>query len=78
MNNYIKKQRLSLGLTQSTLAKRVNISRPYLSEIENNKTEPSGKVVLRIAKHLQCKAEEIFFEEDVLHVIQNDSESEAV
>lgn len=71
MKNEVKKQRLSLGFTQTALAKKANISRPYLSEIENDKTEPSGKVILRIAKYLNCKAEEIFFEEDVSHVVQN-------
>jgi len=61
MKNDVKKIRKQLGLTQKSLAEAIEISRPYLSEIENDKSEPSGKLVIRIAKYLNLPVESIFF-----------------
>lgn len=48
----IKKIRKEAGYTQSDLREKANISKGYLSEIENDKQEPSLKVLRRIAKAL--------------------------
>ena len=42
----IKIKRIERGLTQEELARIVGISRSYYSDIENNRTIPSGKVLL--------------------------------
>ncbi|MEN2765729.1 helix-turn-helix transcriptional regulator [Ornithinibacillus xuwenensis] len=54
---YRKKQ----GLTQEELAKRVNISRAYLCNLENGKYTPSLEVAYNIAHHLNTSIDELFF-----------------
>ena len=70
MENRIAEKRKALGITQEQLAKLLNISRPYLSDIENGKHNVSGRLMLKIAKVLNCKVEEIFFEDTVNHTEQ--------
>lgn len=45
---WLKKKRKELGLTQETVAEKIGISRSYLSDIENGRTFPSGRMMLRI------------------------------
>lgn len=52
-------------MTQEQLAEQIGIARTYLSEIENNKYEPSVGMALRIARVLNTMVEYIFFEVDV-------------
>lgn len=65
MGNRIAEVRKIKHKTQEDLAKAVGISRPYLSDIENGKYIPSSLLLLKIARVLGVKAEEIFFENDV-------------
>lgn len=67
INNLVSKFRKQRGITQHELAQSVGITRPYLSDIENCKRQVSGEVMLKIARHLQVKVEEIFFADDVHH-----------
>lgn len=67
MRNIIKVLRAQNNLTQEELAQKIGISRQALSSIENNKVQPSGKVVIKIANIFGIPAEQIFFEEDVTH-----------
>jgi len=67
MRNIIKVLRAQNNLTQEELAQKIGISRQALSNIENNKVQPSGKVVIKIANIFGMPAEQIFFEEDVMH-----------
>lgn len=48
----IREIRQSLGWTQDKLAKEAEISKSFLSEIENDKTDVSGDKLLRIANAL--------------------------
>lgn len=57
MENKIKVLRAQHKLTQEELAKRIGISRPALSDIENNKVIPNGKIVIRIANIFGIPAE---------------------
>lgn len=66
MENTIKILRAQHSLTQEELARKIGISRPALSDIENNKVIPSGKIVIRIANIFGIPAEQIFFEEVVM------------
>lgn len=50
--NEIKTWREFRGMSQSDLAKRVNISTPYLSQLEANKRKGSLKVLSAIAREL--------------------------
>lgn len=67
MQNIIKVLRAKHNMTQEELAKKIGISRPSLSDIENGKVIPSGKIVIRLANVFGIPAEQIFFEETVIH-----------
>lgn len=60
MRNRISELRKSKGITQEEFAKKVLISRPHLSDIENGKCNPGSVVVLRVAKALDTTVEELF------------------
>lgn len=60
--NLLAQTRKNIGMSQEKLAKEVKISRQYLSEIENEKKQPSVIIAIKIAKVLKIKVEDIFFE----------------
>lgn len=60
MKNNIKNLRQKLGIPQAELAKRLKISRSYMSNIEQNKKTPSMMLAARIAKELNCSLDDIF------------------
>lgn len=60
--NYIAKARKQLNMSQDTLSKKAKVSRPYLSNIENFKVQPSVGAAIRIAKALNKRVEEIFLD----------------
>lgn len=66
MKNIVRKLRLQFNMTQDMLAKMIGITRPALSEIENGKVVPNGKIVIRLANIFKLPAEQIFFEDDVI------------
>lgn len=55
----IKKTRKKQELTQKSLAKRANISRSYLADVENNRYNPSIDVLNKIAKALGITAQQL-------------------
>ena len=70
MKNCIKEVREYLELTQEELSFLTGISRQYLSEIENQKRNVSVGIAIILANALKRKVEEIFFENDVHHGVQ--------
>lgn len=52
IGEYIKKSRKTKGLTLVQLGAAVDVSNSALSQIENNKTEPSRKTLIALAKAL--------------------------
>lgn len=46
----IKNIRIEEGLTQQKFANKVGISRTYLSDVENNRYNPSVEMLQKIAK----------------------------
>jgi putative transcriptional regulator len=66
MKNILKILRAKHDMSQEKLAKMIGISRPALSDIENGKVTPSGKIVIRLAHIFGLPAEQIFFEESVM------------
>lgn len=57
MRNKISEIRKLKGLSQSKLAMEAKISRPYLSKIENDKAEPTGKILFKIAEVLNTSVD---------------------
>lgn len=53
----IQKTRKEKGLSQSTLAEQINISTPYLSDIENGKVSYSVTILMDITEALQVSAD---------------------
>lgn len=67
MGNNIKKIRLLKGIVQSELANAIGISRQYLSDIENQKKQPTIKIAFDCAKFLSVSIEELFFYVDYVN-----------
>ncbi len=64
MKNSVKEFRTQLGLSQSELGLKVNVSRQAINAIENNKFDPSIWLAYDLAKLFNCTIEELFnFEE---------------
>ena len=66
LKNRIAEIRNAENITQEELAKKSNISRVALSSIENG-TVPNGDTMINIAKALNKKVEDIFYEINVNH-----------
>jgi putative transcriptional regulator len=66
MQNSIKELRRKACLTQEELAKKANISRTHLAEIENGNAIPSVLVAQKIAKALKTRIDKIFFAKSVV------------
>lgn len=54
LGDRIREIRQSLGWTQGQLAKEAQISKSFLSEIENSKSDVSGEKLLKIANALNA------------------------
>lgn len=55
----IKDRRKEMGYTQVALAKKANISRTYLSDVENDRYNPSLETLYDICKALDTTVEEL-------------------
>ncbi len=58
----VKKIRLAKGLTQFELARKVNVSRPLITQIERGTRIPSILLSQDIAKALNCTIEDLIRE----------------
>lgn len=56
----LKRVRLSKGLSQAQLADMTGTSQAHIARLENGVTEPQVSTVLKLAKALGIKAEELF------------------
>lgn len=63
MKNKIAEIRKEKGYSQTKLSEEAGISRPYLSNIENDKVEATGKVLFEIAKALSTSMDSLFLNE---------------
>jgi transcriptional regulator with XRE-family HTH domain len=60
----IKTRRKSLGLTQETMAEKINTASTYIAMIESERRTPSFKMIERIAEVLEVDAPELFSTKD--------------
>lgn len=61
MGNDIKCYRQKQGITQQQLADKLNVSRQYVSEIENCKKLPTIKIAFDCAKILCTTVDMLFY-----------------
>ena len=67
MKNNIAAIRKIKNESQESLAKKAEISRTHLSDIENDNADPTGPIMFRIAKALGVSLDTIFFDDNVNH-----------
>jgi putative transcriptional regulator len=60
MRNSIKVERARLNVTQAALAEQVKVARQTIIAIEAGRFVPSTVLAFKIAKVLNCRADEIF------------------
>lgn len=73
LNNELRDIRTDIGMSVSELARRSNVSRQTITNIELHNQEPSGYVMIRISEALRRDPRDIFFTKGVLHVEQRES-----
>ena len=66
MKNNIKELRASIAISQSDLAKSLNVSRQTINSIENGKFDPSLTLALKLIKYFNKPLDSIFEHEDSL------------
>jgi transcriptional regulator with XRE-family HTH domain len=54
---YLKARRAALGLTQTSLARRLGVAPGHLARIENGERRPSLKLLARIAETLSVESQ---------------------
>jgi XRE family transcriptional regulator of biofilm formation len=59
LGSLIRKHRLKKKVSLTHLANNVEISKGYLSSIENHKTNPSAQTIQKIAKALEVPVEQL-------------------
>lgn len=67
MDNKLKEVRINWGLSISELARRSNLSRVAITNIENGESNPTASTINAICKVLEKSPTEIFFTRDVIH-----------
>lgn len=75
MKNRIKAIRAERKMTQEGLAIAAGISRPALSQIENEKAIPDGKTIAALVKVLGVPANAIFLDLDVVYEQRGEQEA---
>ena len=60
----VKSIRKARGLSQSELAKLAGVQRQAIYDLESGRYMPNTSVALRLAKHLNCKVEDLFAVEE--------------
>ncbi len=64
LDNRLKQIRQEHGLSQQSLAMRVEVSRQTIISIENKKYRPSIELAFKLARYFNCQIEDIFIWED--------------
>ena len=73
----LKSIRTARAMSLEELAKRTNLTRSFLSQVEKNKTSPSISSLIRIAAALEVRMSDLFLEEkDMKSYIIHENERE--
>lgn len=60
MSSKLKIKRVEKGLSQERLSEISNVSRPYISNLENEKQTPSYSIAFKLAQALDTTSDELF------------------
>lgn len=63
-NNNIKKIRYAKGITQTSLAKAIHLSRQYVCDLENGKRATKRETLTKIAAVLECNVSDLIDEQE--------------
>lgn len=74
LGNKIKQMRTMLDLTQEELANRCELTKSYISQLENNKTSPSLATLTQILEVLGTNLAAFFNEEEIEKIVFNKEE----
>ncbi|NNU14981.1 helix-turn-helix transcriptional regulator [Parvularcula sp. ZS-1/3] len=56
----LRDYRTEAGLTQSGLAEAIGVTRKTINTIENGVFTPSTALALKLARHFDCRVEDLF------------------
>ena len=62
--NLVKEYRLTLGISQLALAKRIGVSRQTINMIENGRYNPSLNLCINLAKEFGTDLNSLFWRSD--------------
>ena len=65
MNEILKERRKKIGFSSKQMAKQLDISIPFYSQIENGQRRLTYDMAVKIALVLKTKPDKLFFEEYV-------------
>ncbi len=74
LGNKIKQLRLQTGLTQEELANRCELSKGYISQLENDLTSPSIATLIDILSALGSSLKDFFSEEEEERVVYHEED----
>jgi putative transcriptional regulator len=60
MDNELKVWRAKADVTQADLAEEVDVSRQTINAIERGRYDPSLELAFELARHFDCRIEDIF------------------
>jgi putative transcriptional regulator len=60
MKNEIRDRREAAGLSQADLAAAVGVTRQTINAIERERYDPSLELAFELARHFDCRVEELF------------------
>jgi transcriptional regulator with XRE-family HTH domain len=60
IENFVTKWREAKGVSKAHLARRVGVSRSYMTKLEQDNMQPSGEMMFRIAEYLEQPLEVVF------------------
>ena len=63
MNLKLKQTRQKKGYTTKYMAEKLGVSKPFYSQIENNKRSLSYKMAVKIADILKTKPDRLFYDD---------------
>jgi putative transcriptional regulator len=58
--NNVTALREQKGVCKAHLARRVGVSRSYVTRLEQGRLQPSGKVMFRLAAYFKCDVQDVF------------------